>query len=177
MQDVRSIPLNAVSVTVLGIDPGLANTGYGVVARRGMRFVARDGGVITTRAGVALETRLAEIFERVDALLVEHEPEAVALEDLFFGANARSAFAVGQARGVVMLAAGRRGIPCSSYTPQQVKQAVCGTGRAAKEQVAHMVCTVLGLPVDQRLPDHATDALAVGVCHANHAPLAAVMAR
>src|ERR1051325_7683703 len=109
------------SVPVLGIDPGLANTGYGVVARRGMRFVARDGGVITTRAGVALETRMAEIFAQVDALLVELEPEALALEDLFFGANARSAFAVGQARGVVMLAAGRRGIPCSSYTPQQVK--------------------------------------------------------
>jgi crossover junction endodeoxyribonuclease RuvC len=161
-------------VTVLGIDPGLANTGYGVVARRGMRFVARDGGVITTRAGLPLEARLATIFEAVDALLAEHEPEAVALEDLFFGANARSAFAVGQARGVVMLAAGRRGIPCSSYTPQQVKQAVCGTGRAAKEQVARMVITMLGLP-DEPLPDHATDALAVGVCHANHAPLAALV--
>jgi crossover junction endodeoxyribonuclease RuvC len=74
-----------------------------------------------------------------------------------------------------MLAAGQRGVPCASYTPQQVKQAVCGTGRAAKEQVARMVCTVLGLP-DDPLPDHATDALAVGVCHANHAPLAAVMA-
>lgn len=164
------------AVTVLGIDPGLANTGYGVVSRRGMRFVARDGGVITTPAGRPLEQRLATIFEAVDALLVEHEPEAVALEDLFFGQNARSAFAVGQARGVVMLAAGRRGVPCSSYTPQQVKQAVCGTGRAAKEQVARMVITMLGLP-DQPLPDHATDALAVGVCHVNHAPLAAVMAR
>ncbi|HET6507420.1 MAG TPA: crossover junction endodeoxyribonuclease RuvC [Baekduia sp.] len=163
-------------MTVLGIDPGLANTGYGVVARRGMRFVARDGGVIATPANTPLEQRLATIFEAVDALLVEHAPEAVALEDLFFGQNARSAFAVGQARGVVMLAAGRRGVPCSSYTPQQVKQAVCGTGRAAKDQVARMVMTMLGLP-DQPLPDHATDALAVGVCHANHAPLAAVIAR
>jgi crossover junction endodeoxyribonuclease RuvC len=163
------------SVTnVLGIDPGLANTGYGVVARRGMRFVALDGGVVTTRAGVPLEQRLATIFAEVDALIERHQPAAVALEDLFFGQNARSAFAVGQARGVVMLAAGQRGIPCASYTPQQVKQAVCGSGRAAKEQVARMVCVMLGLP-DDPLPDHATDALAVGVCHVNHAPLAAVM--
>jgi crossover junction endodeoxyribonuclease RuvC len=162
-------------VNVLGIDPGLANTGYGVVARRGMRFVALDGGVVTTRAGVPLEQRLATIYDEVCTLIERHQPEAVALEDLFFGQNAGSAFKVGQARGVVMLAAGQRGVPCASYTPQQVKQAVCGTGRAAKEQVARMVCTVLGLP-DEPLPDHATDALAVGVCHANHAPLAAVMA-
>jgi crossover junction endodeoxyribonuclease RuvC len=104
-----------------------------------------------------------------------HRPDALALEDLFFGQNARSAFAVGQARGVVMLAAGRRGVPCASYTPQQVKQAVCGTGRAAKDQVGRMVCAVLGLP-DEPLPDHATDALAVGVCHVNHGPLAHAMA-
>ena len=122
-----------------------------------------------------IEQRLAILYAEIDELLDRHDPDAVALEDLFFGANARSAFAVGQARGVVMLAAGRRGIPCASYTPQQVKQAVCGTGRAAKDQVARMVCAVLGLP-DDPLPDHATDALAVGVCHANHAPLAAVMA-
>jgi crossover junction endodeoxyribonuclease RuvC len=162
------------SVNVLGIDPGLANTGYGVVARRGMRFVALDGGVVTTRAGVPLEQRLATIYDEVCTLIDRHQPEAVALEDLFFGQNAGSAFKVGQARGVVMLAAGQRGVPCASYTPQQVKQAVCGTGRAAKEQVARMVCTVLGLP-DDPLPDHATDALAVGVCHANHAPLAEIL--
>jgi crossover junction endodeoxyribonuclease RuvC len=166
---------NAVPVTVLGIDPGLANTGYGVVQRRGMRFAALDGGVVTTRAGLPLEQRLATIFAAVDALLERHRPEAVALEDLFFGANARSAFAVGQARGVVLLAAGRRGVPCASYTPQQVKQAVCGSGRAAKDQVARMVCAMLRLP-DDPLPDHATDALAVGVCHVNHAPMAAVLA-
>jgi len=159
---------------VLGIDPGLANTGYGVVARRGARVVARDGGVIETRKGLALEQRLAILYAEVDELLQRHDPDAVALEDLFFGANARSAFAVGQARGVVMLAAGRRGVPCASYTPQQVKQAVCGTGRAAKEQVARMVCSLLRLP-DEPLPDHATDALAVGVCHVNHAPMAAVL--
>jgi crossover junction endodeoxyribonuclease RuvC len=162
-------------VNVLGIDPGLANTGYGLVTRRGARFVALDGGVVQTRAGVPLERRLATLFADVEELVDRHRPDAVALEDLFFGQNARSAFAVGQARGVVMLAAGRRGVPCASYTPQQVKQAVCGSGRAAKDQVARMVCAMLGLP-DAPLPDHATDALAVAVCHVNHAPLAQAMA-
>jgi crossover junction endodeoxyribonuclease RuvC len=174
-EGIRADPQNPAPVNVLGIDPGLANTGYGLVTRRGARFVALDGGVVTTRAGLPLEQRLTTIFAEIDELLERHRPDAVALEDLFFGQNARSAFAVGQARGVVMLAAGRRGVPCSSYTPQQVKQAVCGTGRAAKDQVARMVCAVLGLP-DQPLPDHATDALAVGVCHANHAPLAQALA-
>jgi crossover junction endodeoxyribonuclease RuvC len=162
-------------VNVLGIDPGLANTGFGVVARRGARCVALDGGVVETPRSLPPEQRLAILYAEVDELLTRHEPDAVALEDLFFGQNARSAFAVGQARGVVLLAAGRRGVPCTSYTPQQVKQAVCGSGRAAKEQVARMVCALLGLP-DTPLPDHATDALAVGVCHVNHAPLAQAMA-
>jgi crossover junction endodeoxyribonuclease RuvC len=161
---------------VLGIDPGLANTGFGVVTRRGGRFVALDGGVMETRPRAATEARLASLLDQVDALLQRYAPDAVAVEDLFFGQNARSAFAVGQARGVVMAAAGRRGIACASYTPQQVKQAVCGTGRAEKGQVARMVCAMLGLP-DEPLPDHATDALAVGVCHANHAPLAGAVAR
>jgi crossover junction endodeoxyribonuclease RuvC len=175
-QDIRTDPQNAEVVNcVLGIDPGLANTGYGVVTRRGARLVALDGGVVETPKSLALEQRLAILFSELDELLDRHDPDAVALEDLFFGQNARSAFAVGQARGVVLLAAGRRGIPCASYTPQQVKQAVCGTGRAPKDQVARMVCAVLGLG-DAPLPDHATDALAVGVCHANHAPLARAMA-
>ncbi|HTD58088.1 MAG TPA: crossover junction endodeoxyribonuclease RuvC, partial [Solirubrobacteraceae bacterium] len=106
---------------VLGIDPGLANTGYGVVAREGGRLTALDGGVIETRAGLATERRLATIAVRVRELLDEHDCEAMALEQLYFGQNAHSAFAVGQARGVTMLAAGERGIPCFSYTPQKVK--------------------------------------------------------
>jgi len=157
---------------VLGIDPGTANTGYGVVARRGARLVALDGGVIETRAGEPAERRLALIHERVSELLDEHEPVSVALEDVYFGSNARSAFAVGQARGVVMLAAGQRGLPCASYTPQQVKGAVCGRGRAAKEQVARMVQTLLMLP-ELPTPDHASDALAVAICHANQVRYAA----
>jgi crossover junction endodeoxyribonuclease RuvC len=157
---------------VLGIDPGTANTGYGVVARRGGRLVALDGGVILTQAGVPAERRLALIHDRIDEILDAHDVAAVALEDLYFGANARSAFAVGQARGVVMLAAGRRGLPCSSYTPQQVKGAVCGSGRADKGQVGRMVQTLLALPEPPR-PDHAADALAVAICHANQVVLAA----
>jgi crossover junction endodeoxyribonuclease RuvC len=160
---------------ILGIDPGLANTGYGVVARRAGRLVALDGGVIATDSGLAAEQRLAKIHAAVEALIDEHNPQAVALEDLFFGQNARSAFAVGQARGVVMLAAGQRGLPCSGYTPQQVKGAVCGNGRAPKEQVGRMVQTLLAL-AEQPRPDHAADALAVAVCHASHAPLAAALA-
>ncbi len=159
---------------VLGVDPGLANTGYGVVTRRGGRAVALDGGVIETAPGVAPERRLAQIHAAVEALLAEHEPDAMALEELYFGQNARSAFAVGQARGVVMLAAGRIGVPCEGYTPQQVKGAVCGSGRAGKDQVARMVAALLGLPEPPR-PDHAADALAVAVCHLNRAPLAAAM--
>jgi len=162
-------------VIVLGIDPGLANTGYGVVQRRGGRLVALDGGCVRTRAAVAPEVRLADVHARVAALMDEHAPDAVALEALFFGENARSAFAVGQARGVIMLAAGQRGIACHDYTPQQVKGSVCGSGRAEKDQVQRMVKAVLGLGELPR-PDHAADALAVAICHANHAPLRAAVA-
>jgi crossover junction endodeoxyribonuclease RuvC len=160
---------------VLGVDPGLANAGFGVVARRGGRPVALDGGVIETAAGLPAERRLAELHAGIDALLAEHEPAAVALEELYFGANARSAFAVGQARGVVLLAAGQRAVPCAGYTPQQVKGAVCGTGRAPKEQVSRMVGALLGLPEPPR-PDHAADALAVALCHLNRAPLQQALA-
>ena len=115
-------------VIVLGIDPGTANTGYGVVAQQRGRLVALDGGVIETSPALEPRGRLAAIHARVGELIDEHEPDAVAVEDLYFGANARSAFAVGQARGVVVLAAGQRELPCASYTPQQVKGAVCGNG-------------------------------------------------
>lgn len=160
---------------VLGIDPGTANTGYGVVARRRGRLVALDGGCVETPAGQLLERRLATIFTRMEELIAEHAPDAMAIEELYFGANTTSALAVGQARGVVMLAAGRRGIPCSGYTPQQVKGSVCGTGRAAKGQVQRMVQALLALP-EPPTPDHASDALAVAICHANRAPLAAAIA-
>jgi crossover junction endodeoxyribonuclease RuvC len=164
-----------VRVIVLGIDPGVANTGYGVVAQRAGRLVALDGGVVETAAGRPPEARLVIVHERIAELMDAYRPDAVALEDLYFGANAHSAFAVGQARGVIHLAAGQRGIRCTSYTPQQVKGAVCGTGRAAKDQVQRMVQALLGLAELPR-PDHAADALAVAICHANAAPLAAAVA-
>jgi crossover junction endodeoxyribonuclease RuvC len=161
-------------MVVLGIDPGTANTGYGVVARHGGRLVALDGGVIETAPGKDQGWRLADIHARVGALVDEHRPDALAVEDLYFGTNANSAFAVGQARGVVILAAGQRKLPCFSYTPQQVKGSVCGSGRAGKDQVQRMVQTLLALTELPR-PDHAADALAVAICHANGAPLRAAI--
>jgi crossover junction endodeoxyribonuclease RuvC len=156
---------------VLGIDPGTASTGYGVVRSHGSRFDVVDAGVIATRAGVAIERRLAEIHERVGELLDGHGAEAVAIEELYFGANVRTAFAVGQARGVVLLAAGQRGLPSRSYTPQQVKAAVCGHGQAGKDQVSRMVTRLLRM-AQEPSSDHAADALAVAICDLNRAPLA-----
>ncbi len=160
---------------VLGIDPGIANTGYGVVAGSGSRVQALDFGVIETAASTPPETRLAEIHADVGELIRRFEVEAVAVEDLYFGANVVSAMAVGQARGVVLLAAGQHGIPVHAYTPQQVKAAVCGSGRADKQQVSRMVARLLGMASPPR-PDHAADALAVALCELNRAPLAGAIA-
>jgi crossover junction endodeoxyribonuclease RuvC len=162
-------------VVVLGIDPGTAHTGYGVVLARGSTLAALDGGVLRTDASRTVEQRLAQIHGQVCDLIDCHEPDAVAVEDLFFGQNARSAFAVGQARGVTLLAAGQAGVPCFSYTPQAVKHAVCGTGRAEKDQVQRMVGALLRLPSPPE-PNHAADALAVAICHANGAALKAALA-
>ncbi len=160
---------------VLGIDPGTANTGYGVVERRGSRLLALDGGVITTRPEAPPQIRLANIHRRVCELLDEHKVSVLSMEDVYFGRNVSSAFAVGQARGVVMLAAGQRRLPCVSYTPQQIKYAVCGSGRADKDQIMRMVQMLLSLESPPR-PDHASDALAIAICHANGAPHAAAVA-
>lgn len=158
---------------MIGIDPGISNTGYGVVESRGMDLLALDGGVVTTSPQTPLERRLAAIAERVDDLIAEHRPDAMAVESIYFGKNAETAFLVGQARGAVVAAAGRRGLPVASYTPQQIKLAVCGAGGADKQQVQRMVSALLGLPAGPPPPDHATDALAAGICHINAAPLAA----
>jgi crossover junction endodeoxyribonuclease RuvC len=160
---------------VLGIDPGTADTGYGVVESAGSRLRALGVGVIQTRAGTPIERRLAEIHGAVSGLLDLHRPDAVAIEELYFGANVRTAFAVGQARGVVLLAAGERAVPARAYTPQQVKGAVCGHGRADKGQVARMVARLLGLDAPPS-SDHAADALAVAICDVNRAPLARAVA-
>ena len=162
-------------VVVLGIDPGIANTGFGVVARRQGRLLALDGGVIETPPGLDLGARLVSIHARVLDIVETYRPEVVAVEELYFGANANSAFSVGQARGAVLLAAAQRGLGCVAYTPQQVKQAVCGAGRADKAQVQRMVQALLSLAVLPR-PDHAADALAVAICHANAAPMQGALA-
>jgi crossover junction endodeoxyribonuclease RuvC len=163
-------------VIVMGIDPGTADTGYGVVQSEGSRLRALAEGVIKTRPGVPLERRLAEIHAAVVELLDRYGPDALSIEELYFGTNARTAFAVGQARGVILLAAGQRGIPSRSYTPQQVKGAVCGHGGAGKAQVSTMVTRLLALP-GAPATDHAADALAVAVCDLNRAPLAEALAR
>ena len=150
---------------VIGIDPGMANTGFGVVRTAGERMVALDGGVIETDADLPVEARLAKVHESLSELIVWHEPKAMALEDLFFGRNVGSALSVGQARGVALLAAAQRTLPCFDYTPQAVKKAVCGSGSADKGQVQRMVATLLGLP-EPPTPDHAADAFAVAICHA-----------
>lgn len=151
----------------MGIDPGVANTGFGVVRVAGSRITAIDGGVIEAPPGESISRRLERIHQGLAELIGWHEPAAVALEDIYFGKNVRSAIAVGQARGVAMLAAAQGGVECFDYTPQAVKLAVCGTGSAAKRQVQKMVGSLLGLP---RAPesDHAADALAVAICHAGH---------
>ena len=156
-------------LVVMGIDPGVANTGFGIVRLAGAQMSAIDGGVIKSSDEDAPERRLAGIHASLSELIEWHQPIAVALEDLYFGKNVRSAIGVGQARGVAMLAAASEGIPCFDYTPQAVKKAVCGNGAAPKEQVQRMVGSLLGL-AEPPSSDHTADALAVAICHAAHAP-------
>ena len=149
---------------VIGIDPGAANLGFGVVRIEGSHMVALDGGVVETTPDIPMERRLERIHSALEELIAWHEPVAMAIEEVYFGKNARSAMAVGQASGVAMLAAAERGVGCFSYTPQAIKMAVCGSGGAGKRQVQRMVGTLLGLP-EPPSPDHAADALAVAICH------------
>jgi len=160
---------------VMGIDPGAANLGFGVVRIEGNRMVALDGGVVDTSPDRPLEQRLEHIHEKLSELIAWHEPKAMALEDLYFGKNAHSAMNVGRASGVAMLVAAQRGVRCFTYTPQAIKKAVCGSGAAGKAQVQRMVGTLLGLP-EPPTPDHAADALAVAICHGGFAPREAVEA-
>lgn len=148
----------------MGIDPGAANLGFGIVRVEGSHMVALDGGVVETPADLPIEKRLDRIHGALAELIGWHEPKALAIEDVYFGKNVRSAMAVGQASGVAMLAAAQRGVSCFAYTPQAVKMAVCGSGSAGKRQVQRMVGALLGLP-EPPTPDHAADALAVAICH------------
>ncbi len=151
---------------VLGIDPGTAALGYGIVERTGGRLRSIDYGCLETSADVALPVRLVTIHRFVGDLIALYRPDLVGVERLFFSRNAQTAFAVGQARGVVLLAAAEADVPVRDATPNEVKVAVAGYGAADKEQVQRMVRTVLELP-ELPTPDDAADALAVAICVAN----------
>ncbi|MGE5691367.1 MAG: crossover junction endodeoxyribonuclease RuvC [Pseudomonadota bacterium] len=155
---------------VLGIDPGTAACGYGIVHASDGRIRRLDHGWWRSTAAERPEVRLRRIYEGVTALIEAHGPDAVALEESFVGADARTALSVGQARGAVLVAAAGAGLECAEYAPARVKQSVCGYGRADKEQVARMVKTILGLDAIPT-PNHAADALAVAICHALAPPL------
>jgi crossover junction endodeoxyribonuclease RuvC len=157
-------------VKVIGIDPGTANCGYGIVHESGGRLRAIGHGSWSTPAGEPLALRLRTIYEGVAALVAEHAPDAVVLEESFVGVDARTALSVGQARGAVLVAAALAGVECAEYAPARVKQAVCGYGRAEKAQVQRMVKAILALPA-LPTPNHAADALAVAICHALSPPL------
>jgi crossover junction endodeoxyribonuclease RuvC len=157
-------------VKVVGIDPGTAACGYGIVQESGGRLRAIAHGCWHTAADERLELRLRTLFEGVAALIAEHAPDAVVLEESFVGADARIALSVGQARGAVLVAAAAAGVECAEYAPARVKQSVCGYGRADKAQVGRMVKAILALPTVPT-PNHAADALAVAICHALAPPL------
>lgn len=149
---------------VLGVDPGTATMGYGVVGRAGDRLMAIDYGAITTPASLPLFKRLQALYDELTGLIRQHSPAEMAVEELFFNRNTRSALAVGQARGVAILAAANAGVSVSEYTPLEVKQAIVGYGRASKGQIQRMVCMLLDLETTPQ-PDDAADALAVAICH------------
>jgi crossover junction endodeoxyribonuclease RuvC len=157
-------------VKVLGIDPGTAACGYGIVHEKDGRLRATAHGCWRTRAGQRQDLRLKTIFDGVAGLIAAHAPDAAALEESYVGADARIALSVGQARGAVLVACASAGVAAAEYAPAHVKQAVCGYGRAEKAQVQRMVRLVLGIEVENQ---HAADALAVAICHAT-APRAAV---
>jgi crossover junction endodeoxyribonuclease RuvC len=157
-------------VKVIGIDPGTANCGYGIVHEKDGRLEAIDHGWWKTSAAERPEQRLKTIFDAVAGLIEAHRPDAVVLEESFVGADARTALSVGQARGAVMVAAANAGIDCAEYPPARVKQTVCGYGRAEKRQVQKMVKVILKIDAEPT-PSHAADALAVAICHALAPPL------
>lgn len=167
--------LDGVSMLVLGIDPGTAITGYGLVREDDGELTLVSYGVINTSSGQPLPDRLAAIYDRLSGLIAEYKPQAMAVEQLFFSRNVRTALAVGQARGVALLTAAHAGVPVYEYTPLQVKQAIVGYGRAEKGQVQEMVRLVLKLDAVPQ-PDDAADAVAVAVCHLHSARLLGLLA-
>ncbi|WP_366922602.1 crossover junction endodeoxyribonuclease RuvC [Metallumcola ferriviriculae] len=151
---------------IMGIDPGTAITGYGIITYSGNKFKVIDYGCIRTSSKLFLDKRLCQIYNDIKGILDQYPPDAYAVEQLFFNKNTRTALAVGQARGVLVLAAADRGIPVFEYTPLQVKQSVAGYGRAEKSQIQQMVKTFLNLRTIPK-PDDVADALAIAICHAH----------
>lgn len=149
---------------VLGVDPGIAITGYGIVHQKQDVLEAATYGVITTPAGVPLPRRLQYLYRELATLIERYHPAEASVEELFFARNARTALSVGHARGVILLALAEAGLPTYEYTPLQVKQAITGYGRASKEQMQEMVRLLLQLPTIPQ-PDDAADALAAAICH------------
>lgn len=151
---------------ILGIDPGTAIVGYGLIDTEGSKYRVVDYGCIRTPAEDSIPERLLQIFRRMQQLIDEFKPECLVVEELFFHKNANTAMAVGQARGVIILSGIEKGLSVYEYTPLQVKQAVVGYGRAEKRQVQEMVKLLLKL--EQRpSPDDVADALAIAICHAH----------
>ncbi len=153
---------------ILGIDPGYAIVGIGVLEYKGGKFRPIEYNAITTHASMATSLRLKVIYEEIARYLDKYKPDAVSIEELFFNSNQKTAIAVAQARGVLVSQAAIRGIPIYEYTPLQIKQAVTGYGRADKNQVQQMVKLLLGLNAVPK-PDDAADAMAVAICHAHSA--------
>lgn len=152
------------ALRILGIDPGYAIVGFGVVEYDGYKFVPVHFGAITTEAGTDFNIRLKTIFDDMNTVIERFDPDAMAIEKLFFNTNQKTGIDVAQARGVTLLAAINAGIPISEYTPLQVKQSVVGYGRAEKPQVMEMTRKILGLAAVPR-PDDTADALAIAICH------------
>ncbi len=148
---------------VLGVDPGIATCGYGVIDSSGNVTRMVSYGAVETDKALATEVRLKLVHEGISQLIERHQPQVVAVEQLFFNRNVTTAITVGQARGVILLAAAQHGLPILEYTPYQVKQAVVGYGKATKEQVMLMVQRLLALREKPR-PDDAADALAIAIC-------------
>ena len=161
---------------VLGIDPGTAITGYGLVREDEEGLALIECGVITTPADQPLSQRLQAIYRGLAAIMGRHRPDQAAVEELFFSRNARTALSVGQARGVVLLAAADAGLPLHEYKPLEVKQAIAGYGGADKRQVQEMVRMLLHLEQVPE-PDDAADAVAVAVCHIHSARMRALIGR
>lgn len=153
-------------MVILGIDPGYAIVGYGVIEYKSGNFRVLDYGAITTPAHTSPESRLATIFSDINTLIDRYKPDCMAIEELFFNSNQKTAILVAEARGVILLAAYRKAVLIHEYTPLQVKQAVVGYGRAEKKQVQAMITTILGLKKVPK-PDDTADALALAICEAH----------